>query len=106
MAEDERARLELTDNQSGEGRIRIAGELDFASVPALHRYGLELFPRFQRLVLDLGGVTRANSAGLALLLEWQGQARREGRSLTLLNMPPVLVKLARVSELEDLLPVA
>ena len=86
------------------GRIRIDGELDFASVPDLYRRSQELFPGSTGLTLDLGGVTRANSAGLALLLEWLGASRREGRALTFENVPRGLINLARISELEDILP--
>lgn len=102
VAGTETARLEPAAGSAG--RFRIEGELDFASVPALYRRSLELFPGCAQLTLDLAGVTRANSAGLALLLEWQGQSRRERRALAFENVPPSLINLAHISELEDILP--
>ena len=86
------------------GRFRIDGELDFASVPALYQRSQEVFPDCPELRLDLAGVTRANSAGLALLLEWLGESRRAGRTLAFENVPPGLINLAHISELEDILP--
>ena len=86
------------------GRFRIDGELDFASVPVLYLRSQEMFPDCPRLTLDLAGVTRANSAGLALLLEWLGESRRAGRALTFENVPSGLINLANISELEDILP--
>lgn len=86
------------------GRFRIEGELDFASVPALHQHATGLFEGCPKIDLDLSGVRRANSAGLALLIEWQGRARRAGLPFSLANLPPGLVNLARISELDQVLP--
>ena len=97
----ETARLEPA---GATGQFRIDGELDFASVPLLYLRSQEMFPDCPELTLDLAGVTRANSAGLALLLEWLGQSRRAGRALTFENVPPGLINLAYISELEDILP--
>ncbi|MBI2993733.1 MAG: STAS domain-containing protein [Gammaproteobacteria bacterium] len=88
----------------GQGRFRIEGELNFASVPPLHERAVSLFAGCPQIALDLSGVTRANSAGLALLLEWQGRARRAGQPFSLRNLPAGLINLARISELEEVLP--
>jgi phospholipid transport system transporter-binding protein len=54
-------------------------------------------------MLDLGGVGRADSAGLALLVEWSRQARRGRTALRFVNVPAQIRSLARVSHLEWLL---
>lgn len=89
----------------GPGSFRVEGELNFASVPGLYERAIDLFADCPKIALDLSGVTRANSAGLALLLEWQGRARRAGLPFTLRNLPAELVNLAHISELEEVLPI-
>ena len=86
------------------GRFRVEGELNFASVPALQARAVDLFAGCPQITLDFSGVTRANSAGLALLLEWQGRARRAGQPFALQNLPAGLINLAHISELEEVLP--
>ena len=58
------------------------------------------------LAIDLGGVTSANSAGLALLLEWLDLARSRRVDLHYLNLPESLVRIADFSNLQSLLPTA
>ena len=54
-------------------------------------------------VLDLDGVTRVDSSGLALLLEWQAQKKRIGGSLLIRNAPNDLMRLAKLCDAQDLL---
>jgi phospholipid transport system transporter-binding protein len=86
-----------------DGEFRLRGTLDFAAVPALLECGRRLFPAAGTVRLDLGGLETVNSAGLALLLEWQRQLAAGGRRLELINVPRALVNIARVSELETVL---
>jgi phospholipid transport system transporter-binding protein len=92
------ARLDVQDGE----RVEVQGALDFHSVPALWA---QLKPRLdgRDWVLDLGGVERANSAGLALLLEAHDQTRRHGGRMQLRGLPESLRQLAAMSGLEDLL---
>jgi phospholipid transport system transporter-binding protein len=89
----------------GAGRVGIAGPLDFSTVEALLPQLLGLLDDSGPWLLDLGGITRANSAGLALLLEWTDQARQRGREVVLANLPAGLVAIARMSNCLELLPV-
>lgn len=78
----------------------LEGELSFARVP--HWLG-----QADALVsgpeLDLGKVTRADSAGLALLLELSRRARKQGHELKLRAAPPQLLQLATFFGLDDVL---
>jgi phospholipid transport system transporter-binding protein len=56
------------------------------------------------MVLDLEGVTRADSSGLALMLEWTEEARRRGRGIRYRGVPDALLNIARFSNVLDLLP--
>lgn len=87
-------------------RWRIDGDLDFESVVDLRPRLRDALRAGRSIDLDLGGVTRANSAALALLLQWQEDARRDGATLVVRNPPASLLDLARLSNLRDLLSVA
>ncbi len=88
---------------AADGSLRVCGELDFPSVVALCEAGIALFRDRSPLTIDLGGVERANSAGLVLLLEWLQWARRAKRDLRFLNLPPPLVAIARFTNADELL---
>lgn len=87
------------------GGFRVAGELRFGTVPVLLRQAQDLFGAGAGAIdVDFSGVTRVDSAALALLLEWMRLARRQQREIVFRNLPQPMVAMARVSGLEDLLP--
>ena len=92
-------------SESAAGRIAVTGELTFASARDAREIGILVLEgsRAERIVVDCGGVTRADSAGLAVLLDWLAWGRRKSRTVTLENLPPALVAIARISEVDGLL---
>jgi phospholipid transport system transporter-binding protein len=94
--------------EPGPGRIVVAGELTFASARDARQQGVMVFETSDapRLVIDCAAVTRADSAGLAVLLDWMAWGRRRSRPVTLVNLPPSLVAIARISEVDGLLAAA
>jgi phospholipid transport system transporter-binding protein len=96
----------LEAGEDGAGTLfRLRGQLGFAGVPGILASGRQLFPASGVVRLDLGGLDSVNSAGLALLLEWQHEFRHSGREMKLLNVPASLINIARVSELEPILAI-
>jgi len=89
------------------GSVHISGEMTFDSTPNLYR---ELESRFEGkgsvTGIDLAGVNRADSSGLALLLEWQAMANRQQRKLQISNAPDNLLKLAKLCEADSLLNIS
>lgn len=86
------------------GEFQVAGPLSFDSVPGLWRDGLALMGGLSGpLTLDLEGVTRTDSAGLALLIEWMREARRRGVEMRLRHIPAQLRAIAQTSRLAHLL---
>lgn len=83
-----------------DGTAEVSGELTFATVPAYLQRNGALFAGSGELMVDLQGVTRADSAGVALLVEWLRLARAAGRTVRYRNMPPQVEALIRVSGLE------
>jgi phospholipid transport system transporter-binding protein len=88
----------------GAGRLRLSGELSFASVPELAAAGLPLESGAGSVQVDLGAVVRADSAGLALLVGWMREAWERGVEIRFLNMPAQMLAIARVSGLDGVLP--
>jgi len=86
------------------GQFRLSGDLDFGNVAPLVEAGERLFADHRDVRIDLSGVGQANSAGLALVLEWLDQARRRGRRLELIHLPESLTRIAAITNLTGLLP--
>jgi phospholipid transport system transporter-binding protein len=95
-------------SESGPGRIVVNGELTFASARDARQLGLLVLDssRAERIVIDCSAVTRADSAGLAVLLDWLAWGRRKSRVVSLTNLPESLVAIARISEVDELLTAA
>ena len=92
-------------SESAPGRVVVTGELTFASAREARQRGVLVLEssRAERLVIDCGAVTRADSAGLAVLLDWLAWGRRKSRAISLENLPASLLAIARISEVDGLL---
>ena len=94
-------------NASPDGIARVTGALTFETVARLYRdMERSLSGTGPIETVDLAGVSAADSAGLALLLEWQARQRKRGRELAITNAPDNLLRLARLSEAIDLLHIS
>lgn len=82
---------------------RVAGALTASRVPELLRESKQWFASGQDLVLDLSAVTQADSAGVALLLDWTRQARRQQVRLHLNNIPEQMQAIIDFCALGDIL---
>ncbi|MEO7773939.1 MAG: STAS domain-containing protein [Steroidobacteraceae bacterium] len=89
--------------REAEDRFTLTGEITFATVPQLSEYGSELLQGSGERHLNLAGVERTDSAGLALLVDWLARAREAGISLHYQSMPKKLRSLAQISEVDELL---
>jgi len=87
------------------GRIVVTGELTFATARNARQIGVTVLDgsSAQSIVVDCQGITRADSAGLAVLLDWLAWSRRKSRAMKLENLPASLVAIARISEVDGLL---
>ena len=89
---------------SDSSTLALTGDLTLATVATLFR---DLTPKVtgsdRCLAIDLGATGRIDSAGLALLLEWQSRAIAEGAPLQLNNVPDDILRLARLCEAAELL---
>lgn len=87
----------------GDGRFALSGELSFANADRILEVGAIAFRRHDQVEVDLSGVERADSAGLALLLEWKAGARRRKTSIRYEALPEGLLAIARLTDVDALL---
>lgn len=83
--------------------IALSGALNFATVTQVLERAGALIERGSVRVLDLGGVRKADSAGLACVLSLMVRGSRHGQRLQVRNLPSSLQRLASVSDAEPLL---
>ena len=86
--------------------LHVAGELDFASVAELWESTRPWFLAEPIRQIDLSGVHRSNSAGVALLAAWLCAADRSQQPLIFINVPVQMRAIIQVAGLETILPLA
>jgi phospholipid transport system transporter-binding protein len=89
--------------QCGDNHFAVRGELNFDSVVSLWRESERLFPSRSALTIDLAGVNRSDSAGVALLVEWLRQAKQRRQSLQFTQVPSQMQALIEVADLTQFL---
>lgn len=94
-------RIEL----DGARTLRLIGAMTFATAARALPDGLRRLESCAGgdVAIDCSGVSDADSAGLAVLVEWLASGRRSGQRIELRAVPRSLIDIARISELEELL---
>lgn len=90
--------------EQDQGRWSLNGRLTFQTVPALLP-ACKDFIKGGTIKLDLGQVELADSAGLALLVEWTVYAKQQGVNFCLTSLPVQILAMARVSGVDEILPI-
>jgi len=105
-AVQQRARVSISEPTSG--RVVVTGELTFGTAREARQIGILVLEssRAERIVVDCSAVSRADSAGLAVLLDWLAWGRRRSKPLSLQHLPASLIAIARISEVDGLLTAA
>ena len=94
---------EATLREAGAGRYSVSGPLTFATVRDVLRAGQSTIVADGDIEIDLSNVAAADSAGLALLIEWYRVARRRQQVIRFKGTPESLQALAKISELDKVL---
>ena len=81
----------------------ISGELSLATVSEALSKSPHLFKNGSQITVDLINVSHADSAGIALLIEWLGMANHQTKKLEYRNIPKQMLAIARISGLESVL---
>ncbi|MEJ2423745.1 MAG: STAS domain-containing protein [Candidatus Thiodiazotropha sp.] len=86
----------------GAFHYQVQGAMTFETARVLLQQSSALFGGQPEVEVDLSGVSRADSAGLALLLEWMAEAAQRDANLVLKGMPDALQAVARLCQVESL----
>ena len=85
----------------------VCGELSFVTAARAHAAGCALLQRGtgSEMRIDCAGIESADSAGLAVLLDWLAVASRRGMPLQFVALPLPLRQLAHIGGVSELLGV-
>ncbi|MCW5570637.1 MAG: STAS domain-containing protein [Steroidobacteraceae bacterium] len=91
--------------EAAPGRLALRGGLDFSSAATAHEAGLAHFRRdgAREWIVDCSGLDFANSAAVAVLLDWLAVVHRAGGHLRYEGLPDRVRAIAEISEVEELL---
>lgn len=95
------SKFELVD--LGGDHFALRGDVSFRTAESILRSSEKLFDGKESLELDLADVTRTDSAGLALLLEWLRRARAAGVEIHYSNIPEKIQAIAVTADISELL---
>lgn len=89
-----------------DGVYILRGELGFATVTPLLQSSSAMFSQGgEDIIVDLAEVSRADSAGLSLLIQWWRQALEQQRSIAYMHLPAQMMAMARLGGVDELLPI-
>jgi anti-sigma B factor antagonist len=93
-------------SQTGQTTVTLAGELDAASADQAYEYARDAIDAHGgQVLLDMAELSFCDARGLGALVRISRHAGQAGSSLHLVAPPPRLMKIIRITGLEDKLPV-
>ena len=99
--------LELAYQVAADGKatVRVRGELDIATADQAYAYLRDVVDSQDGPVLmNLSELSFCDAAGLGVLARVAGHARRSGRSLKLTAARPALLRIMRITGMDEALP--
>lgn len=87
----------------GNGQFELSGEMSFDTAAEILRSSEPAFGQFEKLEIDLSQVQKADSAGLAVLLEWKAQAIQRAGQISYVGIPKSLLAIAKTTEVSELI---
>ncbi len=88
---------------SNDGNVSVSGEITFFTVN--DALSFNVLSGKSDVVINLDGVTRSDSSGLALMVHWLREAKEKQINLKFEAIPEKLFALAKVSNLDEILPI-
>lgn len=99
--------LELACQVSADGNatVQVRGELDIATADQAYTYLRDVVDQQHGpVIMNLAGLTFCDAAGLGVLARVARHARRTGRSLSLTAARPALLRIMRITGLDEAFP--
>lgn len=87
----------------GKNQYEVSGELNFVTVPQLLEQAGDFTRNGETVTIDLEKVSGANSAAMALLIEWKSVAAQNNSEVSFTNLPEQIKRLAEVCGVNSLL---
>jgi phospholipid transport system transporter-binding protein len=87
----------------GADQLTVCGEINAQTAVELLNQSKPRIAGDGRLTIDLAQVTRSDSTGVALLLEWMRMAARANREIHFANLPVQMRAIAEVCGVDHLL---
>ncbi len=84
--------------------VLMAGDLTRLTVSALIKKNLPSQVQQHEVKLDLAELSGIDTSGLAWIISFIADVQKRGKTITILNPPEQLLKLAEISDLVTLLP--
>jgi phospholipid transport system transporter-binding protein len=92
----------LTISKEKPGCFIVDGDLTFSAMDKNTVTQFSFLSGHKEITIDMGGVGNADSAGLALMLEWIKYSRSRKIALRFRNIPQQLLNLAKLSGIDKL----
>ena len=89
--------------ENSNGKFLLSGSLDQKTVSKLWQQKNILVANDNKIVIDLSTIKHSDSAGLALLVCLQSNAKQSQYQLSYINIPQQLQQLITLNNLEDVL---
>jgi anti-sigma B factor antagonist len=99
--------LELACQVSADGNatVQVRGELDIATADQAYAYLRDVMDHQDgSVIMDLADLTFCDAAGLGVLARMARHARRTGRSLKLTAAQPALLRIMRITGMDEAFP--
>ena len=97
-AESLSAKVEKREDDS----IALSGPLTAATVPEVWEAGQQLLSSATDVLIDLAGVSRCDSAGAAMVVDWVVSRRCSGGTVAVRDLPEQMRAILEVSDLDEL----
>jgi len=89
----------------GNATVRVRGELDIATADQAYAYLRDIVDQQEGSVaINLADLTFCDAAGLGVLARVARHARRNGRSLSLTQARPALLRIMRITGMDEAFP--
>ena len=86
-------------------QFMVPNPLNFDTTPQLYERGCQIIDKNPQPIFDMQQVTESDNSGLALMTSWVSYAKKYGKNVQFINMTPKLLEIAKISNLQDILPI-
>ncbi len=83
--------------------LKIQGAINFASVIDIRKAGENKILAYQHVQFNFSQVSHCDSSALSLLIAWKRLAKSREVNIEFLNLPPALISLASMCNVESLI---